>query len=73
MAKKRENTKCFQCQNAVPSKTRGCSWSKNLIPVKGWEAIPRIYRVGGKTSGVSYRVVSCPEFIPDPSREPSCY
>lgn len=32
---KKKDTLCWECQNA----TGGCSWSKNLTPVKGWETI----------------------------------
>lgn len=31
---------CWRCKNA----TGGCSWSKNLTPVKDWIAEPRIIR-----------------------------
>lgn len=47
---------CFDCYNA----TGGCTWSKFLIPVKGWvaEKIDNEY-------GECYRVDSCPKFVRD--------
>ncbi len=54
-----ENEKCslcFDCYNA----TGGCSWSKFLIPVKGWVAEKTSDEYGG-----CYRVDSCPQFARD--------
>ena len=54
-----ENEKCslcFDCYNA----TGGCSWSKFLIPVKGWVAEKTSDEYGG-----CYRVDSCPKFARD--------
>lgn len=30
---------CWSCRNSVPDKYgNGCSWSRDLIPVEGWQA-----------------------------------
>ena len=50
---------CWFCKNAVPDVKRGCSWSRSLEPVSGWDAIPSKHLAG------SYRVRSCPEFVSD--------
>ena len=57
-------TKCFECQNAVPTLKRGCSWSRNFEPVQGWEAIPTTVGMGHKRVP-SYVVINCPSYIPD--------
>lgn len=50
---------CWTCQHAVPDpdKRRGCSWSRRLEPVRGWEAIRT--REGG------YTILECPRYKPD--------
>ena len=68
---KRHSTLCFWCANAT---TSGCSWSKSLIPVNGWDAEsssillswvqtkdknPKYYEYKMK----SFDVYDCPEFI----------
>jgi len=50
------DTICWECANA----TGGCSWSKRLIPVKGWKAIPTT-----KQTTNSYAVYECPKFKRD--------
>lgn len=52
-------TLCWDCQNAVPNKegTRGCSWSRNLVPVDGI--------ITNEKGKITY----CPEFIPDKPRK----
>lgn len=71
MPKITEETLCWRCGNAC---IKGCSWSKDFTPVKGWKAkyLPlRVPKHDGKkfkaTGGKlpSYRVRKCPEFIPD--------
>jgi len=57
-----KDTKCWHCQNAVPGKHCGCSWSERLQPVEGWKAIPE--QLAGMRE-LSYRVLECPEFVPD--------
>lgn len=48
------DTLCWKCQNAVPTDTYGCNWSRNLKPVTGW--------IADKDKN-SVCVVHCPEFI----------
>lgn len=61
-------TLCFFCQNAVPTSTKGCSWSRHSEPVNGWEATPTTFFVGDskypKTQH-TFCVKRCPSFIPD--------
>ncbi len=50
---------CWYCKNACG----GCSWSKNLIPIKGWKA-KEVTNRGISDSGIkSYKVIECPEFV----------
>ncbi len=58
--RKKKETLCWTCQNACG----GCSWSRSFTPVEGWEAKPT-----KNEQTDSYRVISCPEFIPDEERE----
>jgi hypothetical protein len=44
---------CWTCGKATNS---GCSWSENLTPVKGWDAI-------AERGGVT--VLRCPEYVRD--------
>ena len=50
-----KETLCWSCKNACG----GCSWSRNLVPVEGWNTIP-VKIKGIKTQ--SYKVISCPKF-----------
>ena len=59
---------CTVCARA----TGFCSWSQELEPVEGWEAVPTKIRHMSKYQELnsihetnSYRVVSCPLFIED--------
>lgn len=63
-------TLCWDCQNAVPSRDgkRGCSWSRKLIPVDGWQAEPTEKRDSFDRVCASYLVKACPLFIPDEPR-----
>lgn len=68
------STRCWTCQNAVPEirngRQYGCSWSRCLEPVEGWEAIPITKATGdGALKAGTYRVKSCPEYIPDEVKE----
>ena len=56
-----EQSLCWRCSNSVPSKTHGCSWSREFKPVTGWDA-KSIPRVNYKVPGVSYIVRECPLF-----------
>lgn len=57
--KKHDATLCWGCLNAVPDNAHGCSWSRSLTPVDGWEARPSI-----KNSDAWF-VKACPKFMPD--------
>ena len=61
--KKRKETLCWTCKNAVC----GCSWSKSLTPVDGWDAIPTKVRGNAELDEWldSFLVVSCPEYEED--------
>ena len=53
-----KDTLCWHCK-----KSGGlCSWSHNLTPVKGWEAVKDYHMADGKKVS-SYKVISCPEFV----------
>lgn len=54
MCKKR--TLCWNCSKA----TGGCSWSKSLLPVDGWDA---------EETDVSFKVNACPEFEKDNTKK----
>lgn len=58
-------TLCWRCKNAVPSKTTGCSWSRNFKPVPNWivDAHELTLKNGDKIR--SYCVLDCPEFQDD--------
>lgn len=64
---KKKDTICWKCGNAVPTTTgTGCSWSRKLVPVDGWEAKPT-WKDG---EIVSYCVINCPLFTPDTTEIP---
>ena len=51
----KKNTICWHCANACG----GCSWSDELIPVNGWNAVEtRINCIGQ-----GFIVMGCPEYI----------
>jgi hypothetical protein len=54
-----EETLCWTCAHAYPS--RGCSWARRRIPVKGWIAEEHNYVTVKKT----YDVLYCPEYEND--------
>ena len=56
-----KNTLCWWCENAVPSRKTGCSWSRKLHPVDGWRATERVVMYDTKPT-VSYTVHWCPEY-----------
>ena len=58
---KRTASLCFDCQNACC----GCSWSRSFVPVPGWMAVPTVAVSGQGMRKRSYRVIACPEFVPD--------
>lgn len=49
---------CWTCAKACGKNGKWCSWSRDLIPVKGWEAVPSTVRKKEK----SYRILYCPEY-----------
>ena len=67
--RKHNETLCWTCQNACG----GCSWSRNLEPVEGWEAKPTRLNIyiseGNEGMDCSYHVINCPQYIPDEERE----
>lgn len=63
MRTKRKGTLCWECQKA----TGMCSWSKSLIPVKGWTADDGKMNIDGRPVE-SYLVHACPEFERDKPR-----
>lgn len=52
----KHHTLCWDCAKAIGD----CSWSRSLIPVKGWKAIPTF-----NGCPTSYIVRECPEFVRD--------
>lgn len=70
MIDKHAETLCWKCGNAVPDNLgHGCSWSKSFIPVDGWVAKEveksTVYDARHGKSRMTYRVLSCPEYIED--------
>ena len=57
-------TLCFTCENAVPSKCRGCEWSRTSQPVPGWTAIPTT-----PMGMPSFCVIECPKYLQEKSAE----
>jgi len=57
--KVKEDTKCWDCAKACVG---GCSWSREFIPVEGWDA-KETENAAGVTS---YIVRECPEFESEP-------
>ena len=52
---------CWRCKNA----TGGCSWSKDLKPIKGWKAKKTYIRDSGAVAYSSYKILYCPQFDED--------
>lgn len=60
----KKETLCWSCQNACGK----CTWSKNFKKVKGWEAKKTVIKGdpnGNEPDIKSYRIISCPLYIPD--------
>ena len=53
------HTLCWECGKAC---TKGCSWSAEFIPVKGWDAEETHI---DSMPEPSYYVKECPEFVRD--------
>lgn len=49
---------CWTCAHAVADRKHGCSWSRYLIPVRGWNA--ERHRKG---EYMTYCITTCPEYI----------
>lgn len=72
---KEKEARCVHCANAVPNQFHGCPWSRELKPVEGWDAEDTVFhtqwtsnrRVLSRTIP-SYKVRSCPMFVPDEER-----
>ena len=56
-------TLCWCCRKAI---TGGCSWSRDFIPVEGWQAVRKDLKPVATQSGdrtiESYVVYQCPEY-----------
>lgn len=48
---------CWDCEKATNG---GCSWSRALVPVKGWKA-----EVSTREAFSTFHVIECPEFVRD--------
>lgn len=48
-----KTTLCWTCGHAAKN---GCSWARDLTPVRGWEAV---------REGESFTVIRCPEYKRD--------
>lgn len=68
MGKRQPQTKCWTCQNAVPSEDRGCSWSRCGEPVKGWIA-EESELISNEAYKDTYLVTFCPEYLRDKPRK----
>ena len=55
---------CWDCKNAVPGIQKGCPWSREFKPVKGWSAERRDLEINRCRDGriESYLVLGCPLF-----------
>ena len=65
---------CWRCVRSVPGAggKKGCSWSREFVPVNGWTAEPKEIcdsKPGCKRVIVSYSVILCPEFIEEKKRK----
>lgn len=59
---KRE-TLCWRCTRPG---TGTCSWDKRLEPVEGWTAEEHRFRESDGSTTVSWCVLDCPLYDPDP-------
>ena len=72
---KEKEAHCVHCANAVPNQFHGCPWSRELKPVEGWDAEDTMFYTQWTSNHrtltrliPSYRVRSCPMFVPDEER-----
>lgn len=63
-----KTTLCFRCDRAYASIEKGCPWFLYGMPVIGWDAECRPLKCDDREV-ISYRVDSCPMFVPDPPRK----
>ena len=54
---KPEYSRCWTCKNSCG----GCSWSREFIPVDGWNAEKTFHLSNGEFAE-SYYIKSCPEY-----------
>ena len=52
---------CWTCHNA----TGGCLWSRELKPVKGWDAKRTVNKDSEGYKIYSYKIRFCPQYIHD--------
>lgn len=52
---------CWTCKKACG----GCSWSSEFKPVKGWKAKKTKIKCEEGRYSDSYKIIYCPEYIPD--------
>ena len=57
-----EMTICWDCANAA---NNGCSWSKHLVPVDGWTAVPTVKKQFKGEKMHTFLVIRCPAFERD--------
>ena len=57
------DTLCWRCDRACG--LRQCRWALQGIPVPGWYAEETRIRTPDNRYIGSYRVIACPEYIPD--------
>lgn len=64
---------CWSCRNAVPDGKYGCPWSMDKTPVEGWVAdkhVQKGYEAWGNPGlHITYKVLACPMFVPDPPKK----
>ena len=60
----KSHTICWDCANSTNG---GCCWSREFIPVDGWEAIPDRIKINANRADYedTWCVVKCPEFVRD--------
>lgn len=59
--KRSGNDLCWTCAKSGYGKASQCTWEREFKPVEGWTA---------EETSVSYRITSCPLFVPDPKTLP---
>lgn len=59
---------CWNCRHAIPSVSTGCNWSKNFIPINGWDVIQN-----ENEDIESYKVKRCPCFEEDTAESRRVY